>query len=112
MTPENGAARASGRRAFLARVSAAASALAAAGAARGADAPATDSLPAISLGPHRISRLVAGWNPIGGYSYLGHHMDRHMREYFTVERTVEFLGRCERAGITAHQFSPAENTAE
>jgi hypothetical protein len=28
-----------------------------------------------------------------------------MKEYFTLERQVEFLQNCERAGITAHQFS-------
>jgi len=72
--------------------------------------PAT--LPTIALGKYRISRLVAGWNPIGGYSYLGSHVDRHMKEYYTTQRTVEFLRDCERAGITAHQFSPAANTAE
>ena len=62
-------------------------------------------LPTIQLGKHRISRLVAGSNPILGYSYQGPHTDRHLKEYFTVERTVEFLRRCERAGITAHQFA-------
>jgi len=62
----------------------------------------------MQLGPHRISRLVAGSNPILGYSYLGPHTDRHLKEYFTVERTVEFLDDCERAGITAHQFADPE----
>jgi hypothetical protein len=62
-------------------------------------------LPTIQLGSHRISRLVAGSNPILGYSYLGPHTDRHLKEYFTLERTVEFLERCERAGMTAHQFA-------
>jgi hypothetical protein len=28
-----------------------------------------------------------------------------MKEYFTVERIVEFLGNCEKSGITAHQSS-------
>ena len=74
--------------------------------------PPAAPLPTIALGPHRITRLVAGWNPIGGYSYLGPHTDRHMKEYFTPERTVEFLLDCERQGITAHQFSVAEKTAE
>jgi len=60
------------------------------------------------LGTHRISRLVAGSNPILGYSYLGPHTDRHLKEYFTVERTVEFLENCERSGITAHQFADPE----
>ncbi len=69
-------------------------------------------LPAISLGPHRISRLVVGSNPILGYSYLGPHTDRHMKEYFTTERTVEFLQQCEREGITAHQFSTVEQRVD
>jgi len=72
------------------------------------DSRAADPLPAISLGSHRISRLVVGSNPLLGYSYMGHHTDRLMREYFTVQRSVEFLLKCERAGIDVHQtsFSP------
>ena len=62
-------------------------------------------LPTIQLGKHRISRLVAGSNPILGYSYMGAHTDHHMRAYFTTERTVDFLRNCERAGITSHQFA-------
>jgi len=63
------------------------------------------SMPTIALGSHRISRLICGSNPILGYSYMGHHADRQMREYYTTERTVEFLRKCEQAGITAHQGS-------
>lgn len=63
------------------------------------------AMPTIALGPHRISRLICGSNPILGYSYMGPHTDRQMKEYFTTERTVEFLRNCEQAGITAHQFS-------
>lgn len=80
----------------------------AAGDAVGAGPP----LPAIKLGSLSVSRLVAGWNPIGGYSYLGTHTDRHMKEYFTVEQTVQFLLDCEKAGINVHQFSSAETTPE
>ncbi len=69
-------------------------------------------LPTIQLGSHCITRLVAGWNPIGGYSYLGPHMDRHMKEYFTVDQTVAFLLSCEKAGINAHQFSVRDTTTE
>ena len=105
-----------GRRQFLSQLSAAAAAsgLAWAGqSAAGERSAATPApLPTIALGKHRVTRLIAGWNPIGGGSYLGHHMDRHMKEYFTVERTVEFLLRCEREGINAHQFSAAEKTVE
>lgn len=79
-----------------------------AGAAEAGTGVKPDGLPSITLGPHRISRLVAGSNPICGYSYLGPHSDRQMKEYFTQERTVDFLERCERAGITAHQFADAD----
>ncbi len=69
-------------------------------------------LPTIQLGNVGVTRLVAGWNPIGGHSYLGPHMDQHMREYFTVDQTVTFLLDCERAGINAHQFSMNDQTTE
>lgn len=103
------------RREFLGRLSAGVAAgvvLAKASGGRGAAEAKPAGLPTMKLGKHRISRLVAGYNPIGGYSYLGHHMDRHMREYYTVERTVEFLQRCERAGITAQQFSVSDKMTD
>lgn len=62
-------------------------------------------MPMINLGPHRISRLIAGSNPISGYSYLGAHTDRQMKEYFTTDNTVQFLLNCEKAGINTHQGS-------
>jgi hypothetical protein len=74
--------------------------------------PVADPVPTIQLGPYRISRLIAGSNPILGYSYLGAHTDRHMREYYTVEQTAAFLQQCEREGITAHQFSTPDKTAD
>jgi len=98
MAPSRGDGRGMDRRTFLARLPAGA---AAAGLGRGR----RELLPTIPLGKYRITRLVAGCNPISGYSYLGHHMDQHMKDYFTVERTVEFLRQCEEAGINAFQFS-------
>jgi len=105
-----------GRRECLTRLAtaAAASGLAWAAPSAGGEGPAAAAalLPTIALGTRRVTRLIAGWNPIGGYSYLGPHTDRHMKEYFTAERTVEFLLDCERAGINTHQFSMGEKTAE
>jgi hypothetical protein len=72
------------------------------------DAAEPALMPTIQLGKHRVSRLVAGSNPILGYSYLGQHADQHMKDYFTPERTVEFLQNCERDGITTHQFANPE----
>jgi hypothetical protein len=62
-------------------------------------------MPVMNLGPYQISRLICGCNPMLGYSYLGSHTDRQMKEYFTIERVVEFLQKCEEAGITMHQSS-------
>lgn len=98
------------RRQFLTQLSALA-ALGASASAAAADAPrpaGAEALPSIALGPYRMSRLIAGWNPIGGHSYQGPHMDQHMREYFTPERAAEFLLDCERAGMNTHQFSPGD----
>jgi hypothetical protein len=76
------------------------------GAGEAARAPdAVAALPMIRLGDHEVSRLVAGSNPVSGYSYMGPIMDRQMREYFTPERIADFLSDCERAGINTHQFS-------
>ena len=74
------------------------------------DSPAP-RVPTIQLGKPQVSRLIAGSNPISGYSYLGPIMDRHMREYFTAEQTVEFLWKCEAAGISTHQFSDPKRMA-
>ncbi|MDH7568273.1 MAG: hypothetical protein QHJ73_01635 [Armatimonadota bacterium] len=99
------------RREFLVRSAAAVSTLATARAVRAAEAPTpTGPLPSIPLGPHRISRLVAGWNPIGGHSHTTLDMAEAMREYFTTERLVEFLERCFRSGITTWQFDYTEKS--
>ncbi len=63
------------------------------------------SMPSISLGTHRISRILCGSNPFLGYSYMGPHVDNHMKEYFNSQRAADLLTTCERAGITAHQSS-------
>ncbi len=113
MSRENQERSVGARRWFLSQVAAAAGGLAAGEALSAEKPPAAESpLPTIAIGKYRLTRLVAGWNPIGGYSYLGPHTDRHMKEYYTTERTVQFLLDCERAGINAHQFSLASNTAE
>jgi hypothetical protein len=102
----------SGRREFLSRFSAAvASGLLWHETAEAADSPPA-RLPTITLGPYRLSRLIVGSNPISGYSYLGREMDREMKAYFTPERTLRFLQRCEREGINTHQFSPASKATD
>ena len=100
--------RLSARREFLIQASTAAALSATGLAVKGADAPAAvpgaNAMPTIMLGKDRISRIVAGWNPIGGHSHTTIDMSRSMREYFTTERLVEFLTNCERQGINAWQY--------
>jgi len=62
-----------------------------------------EELPSVPLGNQKISRLVAGGNPIGGYGYSTANFTQFMKEYFTVERTAEFLLHCEEVGITTWQ---------
>ena len=105
------AAPAIGRREFLLGLSAAAvgSPLVRAETGRAEHkTPPAPLLPTINLGEHKITRLIVGSNPISGYSYMGPIMDRHMKEYFTPERIVEFLWKCEQEGINTHQFSRPE----
>jgi hypothetical protein len=79
-------------------------------AAEKAEPAALPAMPTIALGPHRISRLVAGWNPVGGHAHSTFDMHRSMLEYFTLENTVQFLANCERNGITAWQFDHCEKS--
>ncbi len=65
-------------------------------------APAA-SLPFVKLGEHQITRVVAGSNPQYGYSHFNALYDRHMREYHTPERVVEYLKSAEANGINTWQ---------
>jgi hypothetical protein len=104
--------RSTPRREFLAQVSVAAAAgglgVAGAPAAEGTPAP----LPSVRLGPHSISRLIVGWNPIDGHSHSTPDMSLTMREWFTVDRTVALLEDCLRNGITTWQYDHTPKSVE
>ncbi|MGD8239084.1 MAG: hypothetical protein PVH68_11060 [Armatimonadota bacterium] len=63
------------------------------------------ALPRIPLGPHSVSRLIVGSNPITAGSHLSKFLDRHMREYFTPDTVMQFLAHCEDEGINTWQTS-------
>ena len=67
---------------------------------------AHDDLPQIAFGPHRISRLILGANPINGGSHLSRFVNQQMRRYFTPERVLELLRACQEAGINTWQSGP------
>jgi hypothetical protein len=77
--------------------------MAASAAAAGAATPGT--LPTIQLGKHKVTRLIAGYNPIGGHGHSVPKLNAIMKDWFTPQRTLEFLLRCEAAGINTWQAS-------
>ncbi len=102
-----------GRRDFLKQACAGAALLTAsqadgATASHAVQAGSSLDLPTIKLGPHTVTRLIAGGNPIGGFGHSVPNMSRHMLDYFTLERTTEFLEKCAREGINTWQFDHME----
>jgi len=63
----------------------------------------TNQLPTVPFGPIEITRLVVGGNPFCGNSHLSPEKSREMAEFFTAEKVVETLQRCEAAGINTFQ---------
>lgn len=62
-------------------------------------------LPTVSLGPHRVTRLIVGSNPIRGYSHFNPITNRQMVEWYTEERAAQVLLNCQKAGINTFQAS-------
>jgi hypothetical protein len=100
----------SSRRRFLKQAAVAASGVAALSPAAAAapDAP----LPTVKLGPHAVTRLIIGGNPVYGYSHFNKLFSQHMTAWHTPERVAELLKRCEEAGINTWQNSYAERTLQ
>lgn len=59
--------------------------------------------PKISLGSYEISRLIAGGNPLSGFSHISSEMDGQMVSYYTSSRIKSFLRECEEQGINTLQ---------
>src|SRR5438270_2978056 len=65
-------------------------------------------LPVVPFGKHKITRLVAGANPIYGYSHFNYVFSAHMGEYHSTARVIAFLRELERAGLNTWQASWSE----
>jgi hypothetical protein len=70
------------------------------------------TLPTVPLGGKAVTRLVAGYNPIGGHSHSTRKLAEHMRSYFTVGRTTDFLLHCEGQGINTWQGDYTEKVRD
>lgn len=62
-------------------------------------------LPTVPLGKHRVTRLIAGGNPVNGFGHSTKRTDELMLDWFTVERTREFMIQCVNSGINTFQSS-------
>ena len=60
-------------------------------------------MPQISLGKYSVSRLIVGCHDIDGCSHMSAFLDKEMHAYYTPERAVKTLQRCEEVGINAWQ---------
>jgi hypothetical protein len=99
------------RRTFLHQAAGIAAGLAAASPADAADSQPT-TLPTIKLGPHAVTRLILGGNPIYGYSHFNRLLSQHQTAWHTPERVQALLQRTEKAGINTWQNSYAERTLQ
>jgi hypothetical protein len=102
----------SNRRVFLRQAAGLASGLLAASAEAAPPGPAPGPMPTIKLGPHTVSRLIIGGNPIYGYSHFNRLLSQHQTDWHTPKRVVELLQRCEKAGINTWQNSYADRTLQ
>lgn len=60
-------------------------------------------VPQIPFGPHTLSRLIAGSNPLNGGSHLSTFVNKQMRRYFTDDSVLAHLQDCYEKGINAWQ---------
>ena len=100
-----------GRRTFLKQAAVAASSVAALTPAAAAES-SPSLLPTIKLGPHNVTRLILGGNPIYGYSHFNNLFSKHMIDWHTPDRVLQLLKRTEEAGINTWQNSYAERTLQ
>jgi hypothetical protein len=64
---------------------------------------AAAALPQIRLGRHSLSRLICGANPFNGGSHLSIFFNKELRHYYTPERILKTLRRCQEVGINCFQ---------
>jgi len=60
-------------------------------------------LPHVAFGPHHISRLIIGGNPLRGNSHFTNERSLEMKEYYTTENVLKAWFDSERCGVTAMQ---------
>lgn len=58
-------------------------------------------IPEVEISGVKVSRLICGTNTFNGYSHFSKAKDVWLKRYFTIERIVEVLEKCQELGITS-----------
>ena len=66
-------------------------------------APTPAALPTVPFGPHRISRLIVGGNPVSGTSHWTPELSQEMVDYFHSGNVKAMLRNCEGMGVNTWQ---------
>ena len=66
-------------------------------------ATTTALIPSVDFCGTELTRLIIGGNPIRGHSHMTKELNEEMRDYHTVENTVQTLLRAEECGINTMQ---------
>ncbi len=61
------------------------------------------SMPTVDLFGHSVTRMLVGANPFWGWGHRGKLLTQFLQQYHTIDRIVETLHACERAGINTWQ---------
>ena len=64
-------------------------------------APSPIQVPKMKFGNAEISRLICGTNQFYGFSHYNQILSTIMKDYFTPERVIDVLHRCNQYGINA-----------
>ena len=67
-------------------------------------------MPTVKLGPHDITRLIIGGNPVYGHSHFNKMLSRYFTDWHTPDRVMALLRRVQEVGINTWQNSYAERT--
>jgi len=60
-------------------------------------------LPTITIGTHKVTRLICGGNPFSGFSHISAEADRDFLEYYTMPNLLAALDECWANGINTFQ---------
>jgi hypothetical protein len=79
-------------------------------AAHAANSPAGALLPTVKLGPHAVTRLIIGGNPVYGHAHFNKILSKYFTDWHTPDRVMALLRRCQEVGINTWQNSYSERT--